>query len=189
MKLCIDPGHGDSNSSPGVFDSGAEGGNLREADIAWQFANTLAYLCKQAKIATYLTRSQDSPAPLSRRVQGAVDAHCTHWLSIHLNSADSSIARGYEVLIRDRKVSGKWAAVVLDAAGAMYGPSDKLNRGIKSESASPHGRLAVMGFTTHGPTCLVELGFITNQGDRAVLTTKEARVAFADRIIAYLKSL
>lgn len=178
MILAIDPGHGLGNSKSGVLDSGAVAAGHRECDIALDWALALNWVAKKKGLKTFMTRkSNEDSAPLSHRVRRAHDAGCTHFLSLHLNSA-GILASGTETLFRDA-IDRKFALVVHSAAVNVLGRKD---RGLKPESASPRGRLAVFAF--QGPCCLSELGFITNPTDRNLLLQRQKRVAYAELLIA-----
>lgn len=178
MILAIDAGHGLGNSKSGVMDSGAVAAGHRECDIALDWALAVNWAAKQRGLKTFMPRkSNEDNAPLAHRVQRAHDAGCTHFLSLHLNSA-GILATGTETLFRDA-ADRKFAFVVHSAAVNVLGRKD---RGLKPESASPRGRLAVFAF--QGPCCLCELGFISNPTDRNLLLQRQKRAAFGELIIA-----
>ena len=174
IKLCIDPGHGMGNIVPGRFDPGASGGGLTEADIVLQWALTGKWVADQLGIAVFLTRDDDRDEdPVAKRDDLAKANGCTHFLSLHCNSA-SAVARGVETFYRDAadKVLAQKAQ---DSLLKVFGP-DVPNRGLKLEGQSQHSRLAVMEFGP--PAALIELGFISNAKDRALLTSRDMRIAF-----------
>ena len=106
MKVAIDPGHGMSSRKPGLFDPGAvatKGGEtFAEADIALRYALTLKQFLVDKSVATFMTRTSSADdAPLARRTARAKQAGCTVLVSLHLNAAELSSAKGLEVLFRD----------------------------------------------------------------------------------------
>jgi N-acetylmuramoyl-L-alanine amidase len=180
MKLCIDPGHGNRNVSHG-YDPGAVGGGLTEADIVLDWALTGKWVLVRAGIAVWLTRHDDSEAtPLMTRDERAEAAGCTHYLSLHCNSAVNvpwrPAATGTEAFYRDG-VDKAWAGLVQSCAVNTLQLRD---RGLKTEAQSPRGKLHVLDF--QGPGTLLELGFISNSRDRSVLTSREKRIAFWERL-------
>jgi N-acetylmuramoyl-L-alanine amidase len=181
FKLAIDPGHGFGNVAPGRFDPGALGGGLREADVTLQWALTGKWVLEQRNIPHWLTRDDDSDnAPLSARDERAKQAGCTHYLSLHCNSASSS-ASGIEAFYRDAG-DQNFASLVLDPAiQAIQLP----NRGLKAEGQTGVQRLAVLDF--QGPATLLELGFITNESDRARLSNRDVRIAFWELLAGALE--
>lgn len=180
-KLAIDAGHGLGNVKSGNVDSGAVGGGVREADIALQYARTLKHYCELAGVPVFMVNTGQDENPVSGRDEQAELAGCSHFLSIHCN-AGPDLARGTETLYRDMR-DMVFAALIQRATVQSLRLND---RGLKPETVSPHGRLAVFSFD-NGPTALVELGFISNAGDRAVLLSDEKRKDWAQAIVEAIK--
>ena len=158
------------------YDPGAGGGGLWEADIALQWALSGRWVLNNQGIATFLTRDDDRDVtPVALRDDQAAAARCSHFISIHCNAASPN-AHGTETFYRDAN-DRPWALNVQQAALKSMGLRD---RGIKLESQSQHARLAVLNFAP--PACLLELGFITNKHDRAMMVTRECRIAFWEAI-------
>ncbi len=179
IKLCIDPGHGLANTKLGVYDSGATAGGVTEADIAFTWALTIKFVFKNAGLEIFLTRDDRSaPTPVSRRNELAEAAGCTHFLALHCNSGGGT---GTECYYRDDEV---WASEVLKVA---LSATQLRNRGIHREGESQHSRLAVMDF--RGQSCLLELGFIDHPHDRGVLTSRAARIRFAEGLRDLIQSM
>lgn len=181
MKLAIDPGHGFGNTSATRYDSGATGGGLTEADIVLQFGLTLKWVFSSAGIPVFMTRDDDRDiVPVSRRDDMAKAAGCTHMLCLHCN-AGNVLATGTETYYRDDL---RWAQRIQRVAVDALKLKD---RGVKSEGASQHNRLAVMNFP--GQVCLCELGFISSPKDRKVLISRDVRLNFATGVLKLWKSL
>gem|GEM_PF-4148245 len=131
------------NIVSGRFDPGASGGGLTEADIVLQWALTGKWVADQLGIAVFLTRDDDRDEdPVAKRDDLAKANGCTHFLSLHCNSA-SAVARGVETFYRDAadKVLAQKAQ---DSLLKVFGP-DVPNRGLKLEGQSQHSRLAGYG--------------------------------------------
>lgn len=106
MKIAIDPGHGMGNRRAGVFDPGATKRvgteTFAEADIVLRYGHTLRKLLEDRGISVFMTRTSSAdPASVSRRARRAAAAGCTHYVSVHLNAAESSRAHGVEMLFRN----------------------------------------------------------------------------------------
>lgn len=169
-----------SNAREGRYDPGASAGGVTEADIALQFALTLKWRLAEAGIPFWLTRDDDRDhTPVGSRDDRARENGCTHFLSLHMN-AGSPLANGTETFYRD-VADSRFAQVIHPAAVIALGLRD---RGIKHESLTARKRLAVLNFP--GPAILVELGFITNRGDRWRCLQRDARIAFADALAVQL---
>jgi N-acetylmuramoyl-L-alanine amidase len=183
MKLCIDPGHGMGNKGAGAYDPGAQAAGVSEADVNLAWALTLKWVLEQAGISCWLTRDDDRDQdPVSTRAARAQAAGCSRFLSIHCNAGNGS-ASGVETYCRDAE-DRQWASIVQACAVKATGLSD---RGVRPESETAVGRLAVMGF--HGPCALVELGYLDSKRDRQRLLSRECRLAFAQALAVSLKKL
>jgi N-acetylmuramoyl-L-alanine amidase len=175
-KICVDPGHGMSNSKAGVHDPGAArtvaGTTYTEAEIALRYGLALRQLLQRACAGVFMTRTTSAEAaPVATRAKRAADAGCTQFVSLHLNSNDDPQANGIEVLYRDDVKDKALAAAVLQAIVSATGLK---NRGVKKRTD-----LAVLKFVP-GPAVLIELAFISNAGDRNLLLDS----AIQDRICA-----
>ena len=183
QKICVDPGHGMSNSKAGVYDPGAArtvgGTTYAEADIALRYGLALRPLLQYSCADVFMTRSTaGEAAPVVTRAKRAADAGCTQFVSLHLNSNDDPQANGIEVLYRDDAKDKPLAAAILQAIVSATGLK---NRGVKKRTD-----LAVLKFTA-GPAVLIELGFISNAADRKLLLDPAAQgricTAIADVVV------
>jgi N-acetylmuramoyl-L-alanine amidase len=183
MKICIDPGHGMSNRSPGVFDPGCthtEGTILfRESDIVLKYGLTLKDILRARGLEVFMSRDDDTdPTPVERRAKNAKDAGCEKFVSIHVNAAEVEQANGLEVLYNDTSAP---ANKVL--ADKMQKALIKVTK-LKDRGAKLRTDLAVLKFK--GPAVLVELGFIANDKDRETfldpLIREQVCTAIADTL-------
>ncbi len=157
LKVCIDPGHGLSNVHPGVPDPGCVFKGIEEADLVMPWALALNQAFIMLGIPTFWTRKRKlDDCPRDARARRAKAEGCTHFISIHVNDADSASANGVETLYSDDR---ELALLVQEALVIGTGLTD---RGIKQRS-----ELAVLKFP--GSAALIELGFIQNSRDRAVI--------------------
>ena len=176
MKICVDPGHGMSNRSAGVFDPGAthtENGFLfREADIALKYGLTLKDELRARGIEVFMTRDDDlDHAPVGSRARNAKNAGCDRFISLHLNDFDDDAANGVETLFSgadDKPLAAKVQKGLLRATGLK-------DRGLKQRTD-----LAVLKFD--GIAILIELGFIANDRDRGTLLNPQIRAAVCKEI-------
>ena len=181
-KVCVDPGHGMSNSKPGVYDPGATrtaaGVVFAEADIALQYGLTLRTLLQGEGTDVFLTRaSRTDPAPVGGRVKRATDAGCKRFVSIHLNSFKDAAANGVTVLFRDVTKDKPLADALQKALVA--------EPGFKNRGTTQRMDLAVLKFTA-GPAVLIELGFISNERDRTFLVDGRNRERICNTIACVL---
>lgn len=162
LTICIDPGHGMSNRRSNVYDPGATvkvgKQEVSEAGIVMDWCNELKIQLEALGCKVIRTRINDTdPAPVGDRAGIAKKYDCDALISLHCNAADGR-ANGTETFHRNNAALAK---ACNDAVRLALGMKD---RGIKTETQSQHARLAVLNFPT---ACLIELGFIDNEADRA----------------------
>ncbi len=176
MTVVLDPGHGMGNRKPGVFDPGAVSNGIREADIALAWCNEIRGLLMARGNKVVRTRvDNNDPAPIGQRAGIARQYGGTIMLSLHCNAATGS-ASGTETFYRgeaNKATAERINAAVVSALGTR-------DRGVKTESASQHARLAVMAFQ---PCFLLEIGFIDNASDRAKMLDPDLRKAACKMIV------
>lgn len=92
----VDPGHGGT-------DGGATRGKVREADVALAVSKRVAELLdKDKRFKVTLTRKEDETVPLSRRSGLAKKVNGDLFISIHLNSAIDTRAKGAEFYFQNQ---------------------------------------------------------------------------------------
>lgn len=96
MTICLDPGHGGS-------DSGATAFGAKESDLTLKIAQYCKEELSKYDVNVVMTRTTDTrlseePAmDLKNRVEVAKKAGASYFISIHINSATNSAAKGAEV--------------------------------------------------------------------------------------------
>ncbi len=167
--ICIDAGHGGK-------DPGACAGGVREKDIALSVAKKIRVHLRAAMYSVILTREQDKFVSLGNRAAEANMWGADLFVSVHCNSASSTSANGMEVYVHTSRSTDSTRA-----AHAIYDrllPASGLNgRGVKSKD------LAVLRETAMAAV-LIELGFISNDGDRLKLVSDEWQERAAEAIAA-----
>lgn len=159
-----------SNRKTGVYDPGATvrvgKEDVTEAAIVMEWCNELrALLMAQGHSVIRSRKDALDPAPLGDRVADAHRFGCEVFVSLHCNAADSR-ASGTETFYRgarNKALAQRCNSAVVNALGTK-------NRGLKTEEQSQHPRLAVLNFPN---ACLIELGFIDNAADRALLLDQQ----------------
>ena len=164
-RICIDAGHGGK-------DPGACAGGAREKDIALSVALKIGALLTCYKVV--YTREEDVYVGLAERALIANQAKADLFVSVHCNSAPSASANGMEVYVHTSR-----SAASTRAANTIY---DRLlpasgfrGRGVKAND------YAVLRETVM-PAVLVELGFVSNEGDRAKLISESWQDRAAEAI-------
>ncbi|MBX9702282.1 MAG: N-acetylmuramoyl-L-alanine amidase [Acetobacteraceae bacterium] len=175
-KVCVDPGHGMSNRTKGVFDPGAvhveAGVKFQEAAIALRYGLTLRDEFRARGIDVFMSRDDDTDhAPVGMRATNAKNAGCGMLISLHLNDFDDDSANGVEVLYGDDADK----ALAQQFQTALLAVTKLRDRKIK-----PRPDLGVLKFK--GPAVLIELGFIANDRDRETLLNPQVRAAVCKAI-------
>ncbi len=202
--IVVDPGHGG-------HDNGAIGNGYNEKDIALQVAKRLAENLRR-DYNVIMTRDSDFFVPLDTRAQIGNNANADFFVSIHLNSSNSSSGNGTEVYYFNKKDEGSYAARVaqienrvdssygdtpfsdLVVKDVFYKVNQKKSQAIATTvldnliNAIGLRRRGVFGANfavlrgSNSPSILVELGFMNNYGDLSQYLTPEGQERAAQAI-------
>ncbi|MGH7685680.1 MAG: N-acetylmuramoyl-L-alanine amidase family protein [Candidatus Dormibacteria bacterium] len=178
IVIALDPGHGGAsdNSNPSQpFDPGAISANgLMEKVVTLDVAQRVATLLQNDLVATVLTRTTDKWVTVSEREQIGIDAHADRFVSIHCNSFTDASASGSLVLYPGPD-SLAFAQTVADALG----------KGLVSSAVTDQGVVLRNDWWIHNPmpTATVEMAYLSNPREAALLATSDFRqqVALAIR--------
>jgi N-acetylmuramoyl-L-alanine amidase len=165
IKIYIDQGHNPTS----YHNSGAEGNGLYEQDLTYTIGILLAeLLAEDDRFEIRLSRptettvlGTDTDSSLDARVQGATDFGADYFISLHVNSFTSSSATGIEVYtIEPSGVSYDFGSALLQGLIESTGMN---NRGMEQKD------FRVIKNATM-PAALLEMGFISNPDDAALLS-------------------
>ena len=171
IKVFIDAGHGDT-------DPGAVGNGLKEKNIVLNIATKLGALLNGRGISIKYSRTNDTYLSLEDRARLANAWGADLFVSIHANSATSSV-RGTECYTHPtantatKTLSGNVSRAIANKFGIS-------NRGHKEAN------FAVLRLSNM-PSILVETAFISNSSDANLLNTRQAdfSVTIANSILSY----
>ena len=173
MMVALDAGHG---ARRGHAFTGACANGLVEDELALDFVVRIGHHLRRAGHRTLYTRPDTNLVPLSRRGKLAVARGCDMFLSIHCNAGPAS-ASGTEAFVVNHDGRSRRIARELVEAVVEHGVR---TRGVKWDSRSRHSRLRVLRDTyRHMPSVLLEIGFLTNDHDAALLNDRFFREAVA----------
>ena len=167
IKIYIDQGHNPVNPN-----AGAEGNGLREQDIVFPIGIELAELLREnGNFEVRLSRptadtqiGTSNSTSLRLRVQDANSWGADYFISLHTNASEIASASGSEALVyRQPSAAANLGADILRELNRITGLA---NRGVKSRS-----ELYVLRRTSM-PAVLVELGFISNAQDAALMSER-----------------
>ena len=149
MKWYLDFGHGGK-------DSGAIGHtNLKESDIALKIGMIIKENLENAFEKVITTRDNDKYYSLDYRTKKANNENSDYFISIHLNSATNSSAKGCEVWLYNE--NSKLKNLANNLCNNLSTKMDTPNRGVKYSK-----NLSVLK-NTKMPALLIEIDFISNK--------------------------
>lgn len=172
IKIYIDQGHNPfSPTHPPSWNTGAsnESLGLYEQDITYDFGIRLAELLEaDGRFEVRLSRptadtilGTDNNSALDYRVNDAEEWGADYFISLHINSADVSSARGLEVFTATGDNDGY--AIGEEILNALVTSTELRNRGMKNGDHLRVLKNAKM------PAALIEMGFISNESDAILL--------------------
>lgn len=163
--IVIDPGHG--GVDPGAM--GSQG--VREKEVNLEVAFRLKELLEEAGARVVMTRIDDRYYSLYERAAIANRVGAALFISIHTNFHPNPNINGVEIFhYPDRSSSNRWAKLLLEE---MTNAS-----GLKPLAVKTNKDLVVIR-ETQMPAVLVELGFLSNFQEEALIATPEFRGAMA----------
>ncbi len=183
IKIYIDQGHNPVNPN-----AGAEGNGLREQDVVYRIGQALASLLRaDDRFAVRLSRptpetqlGTSNSSSLITRVRDANEWGADYFISLHTNASTNTQASGSEAYAYSR-----------DSAAFRLGENILRElaeeTGLRNRGMGVRTNLYVLR-RTQMPAVLVELGFITNPGDAALMWNEPDRFAEGvyDGILAFL---
>lgn len=185
VKIYIDQGHNPRNPN-----AGAEGNGVREQDLVYEIGARAAAILRSAGLEVRLSRptpetqlGTSNASSLAARVNEANEWGADYFISLHANASEISSASGSEAFVYTR------ASRAFALAENIL---TELNRstGLENRGVSVRTNLYVLR-RTRMPATLVELGFITNPGDAALMADSPELFAegVANGVLAYLGML
>lgn len=166
IKIFIDQGHNPENPN-----AGAEADGIREQDINYEVGIRLANLLNaNPNFAARTSRTfpeeqlgNSTAASLAARVNMANSWGANYFISLHCNASDITSAGGSEAYVY--RLSSEAAYLADYLLAGLNGATGLANRGVFANTG-----LYVLR-RTYMPAVLMEMGFITNDYDRYLLTT------------------
>ena len=184
--IYLDAGHGGR-------DPGAIYKDLKESDINLQITKELKQELEQNGAQVYLTRTGDydiskpnatnhKKSDLGERARLINESDCDIYISIHLNSDQSSTWQGTQIFYTTNNKENQKIAQITQ---------DKFKQTLNSQRKIKQLKNMYMFDRIEKPGILVEAGFISNENDRYLLKQKEHQKKIAqtikESIIEYFK--
>lgn len=165
-RIYIDQGHNPTS----YHNSGASGKGLYEQDITFLVGCILAELLRaDGRFEVQLSRPNksvvlgtDNDSSLMARVDGAAAFDADYLISLHTNAFDNDTANGIEIYVAEE--TGESYVLAETLLTEMVASTNLRKRAVKLEP-----RLDILEFSSM-PAVLVEMGFISNSTDAALLS-------------------
>jgi len=163
--IVLDAGHGG-------WDPGMVSGKVEEKDINLCITKKLQVFLEQGGATVIVTRLDD--VGLANKKSGDMQArrlvantsHADIFISIHQNSFNSSSVKGFQAFYYNESDNSKKLATSIQGRLKEF-----VNPGNKLESRANKNYYVLK--QTEMPAVLVECGFLTNPGERSMLTNDE----------------
>ena len=168
MRIVIDPGHAGRNVDPGAVNAAM---GLQEADIALMISRLVENYLLKVGYEVKLTRTEREQAEtddLSYRTALANGWAADIFISLHCNSAANQSAEGYEVWTSPGNTLGDKLATCIYGQIAAEFPDRAGRTDYSDGDPDKESRFYVL-VHTDAPACLVEMAFISNDAEAALL--------------------
>jgi N-acetylmuramoyl-L-alanine amidase len=181
-RIIIDPGRGGADH--GLITQGPDG-PISEADILWDLASRLEGRMTAIGMETFLSRPANHSPSDAERAATANAVGADLMISLRCDTQASPAANG----------------VATFHFGNSHGSVSTIGRNLASfierevvartglRDCRTHGRTWDLLRLTRMPTVQVDIGYITNPRDRAMLVSAQTRDAIAEGILAAVKRL
>ena len=168
--IVIDVSHG--GKDPGTIING-----FNEKEIALNIANKIKGMNKNSNVEIILTRDTDEFLTLKERANKINELKPDFVISLHTNSTDNEKENGKEIFVSDKnKQKEKSGNLALEL---FYSFKD---RNVEIKKADFY-----LLKNVEYPIALVELGYLTNENDREILTTEKGQTELAESILSVIK--
>jgi len=156
-RVVLDPGHG------GV-DPGAVRGSIHEAKLNLSLAFRVKEYLEDLGYHVLLTREDDSTVSRPDRAVFAQEAKAHAFVSIHHNAFGDSVTNGIETWYNDR-MNAQNRSLSRDVQNELVAATKARNRGLRVT----RDLMLLRQDTLDMPACLVEVGFLSSDRERALL--------------------
>lgn len=178
--ICIDAGHGGD-------DVGAILAKRYEKDDTLKVAKLVKKNLKKQGVKVVMTRTKDNAVSLEERCKIANQKKADLFVSIHRNSAKTG--NGIEIWCNSEKRE-KDTKLADSIRNNLQKTKIQEDRGIKYGTIEGANSNYYVLKNTNMPSCLIELGFITNEKDNKLLddNIEDYAKAIADGIIETIET-
>ena len=176
IKVVIDAGHGGT-------DFGATQYELTEKEIVAEISQKIKNLNNNENIEIHFTRNDDKMMTLQERVDFIKNINPDVVISLHTNASKNIGTYGMECFVSDKESthtkSNEYAEKLLTEF------TSKMNLKSRGVNKAPFFILK----KTEVPAIIVELGFLSNDNDRAYLSDRDKQIEMAQTILNFISSI
>ena len=179
LVVCIDVGHGGTDVGAGLDDR-------YEKDDVLKVSKLVEKYLEEKNIRVIMTRDKDIAISLQERCKIANKKKADLFVSIHRNSATAG--NGIEIWVNSRK-DRKDIELANAILSELENTEIQNNRGIKYGTIKGNNTDYYVLNNTKMPSCLIELGFITDDKDNDLFdkNIESYAKAVADGIVENLQ--
>ena len=171
--VVIDAGHGGRDpGTSGIID----GETFYEKTVNLAIAKKVQEILQEKGISVIMTRDSDTYPTLTERSDIANINDAVMFVSIHANSATSKAASGYEVYYSTLNNNSTTGLTSKELANSII---DMLSENISTRNRGVKTADHVVTKTSYMPAVLIELGFMSNPEELALMFTEEFQNSFA----------
>lgn len=174
LKVCIDPGHGD------VDFGGVGGEGMLEKDQDLELSLMIKEYLESCGVTVTMTRESDTNVSLSDRCSKANQAGSDLFVSIHRTSDQNSLGstNGVQVWVNNKQPRYD-TALAQNILNALSGVGISRDLGVRyGYDGLPDSNYQV-NMDTVMPSCMVDLGFITDDTDNQLFDQHKQEYARA----------
>ena len=171
--VIIDAGHGG-------WEPGAGNKSINEKDLVLAISLEVEKILKEKNIDSYMIRTDDTYVSLEDRVRIANEKACKLFISIHNNSFTDPSQGGILTTYNPSSPIGKEIAEIMQ--------SKIKDIGMRNREVMPRPNLYVLRHTDM-PALLLEIGFISNKKDLALLTSTDFQQKCAQKIVLGIEEI
>jgi N-acetylmuramoyl-L-alanine amidase len=176
INVIIDAGHGGS-------DFGATSSTNTEKEIVEQITNKIKFLNKNENVTVHLTRNEDKFISLSDRTAIINTIKPDLVLSLHVNQSINVGKSGMEFYVANESAASEKSVAIANELRAKF----LQNNTLKSSEIKKAPFYILK--KSEVPAIIVELGYLSNLSDRAILTNDSEQNKIALTIVSFISEL
>lgn len=171
--IVIDAGHGGK-------DHGAENNDELESKIVESIAKKIKLLNVKDNVEIILLREDDSFIGLNERVDKINEINPALLISLHVNASKNSNENGVNAYVSSQN---EFYEKSLEAANKLI---DKISNSYLAKGEVSNANLFVIK-NSKCPAVILEVGYLSNENDKAYITSEKGKNEIADRVYEFVK--